>query len=224
MRYTRKTIISSGSDKKNIIAAILMILAINTSIAQTKLGIKLSSSIIHQRVSYQDDTVHIGQGANAFSPSFTLFADIPFSENYYFTTGVGYISKRVNLNVASVDDNIVHPKSYNVQYLTLPATLKLYTNEIALDKKLYLQVGPVFDVALHTREIQHDFKLVESFQPIDVTLLFAGGMEIQMAPQTTLQIGLSYRRGLLSIVKSYHGAPDADIKNDLYGLDLAVKF
>jgi len=210
---------------KYFVAASLVILAINASVAQTKLGLKLTSSIITQRISYDNDSIGITNGSNAFIPSVTLFADIPLSKNYFFSTGVGYISKRINLKANLSNDINPYSKSYNIQYVQIPATLKLFTNEVALDKKLYFQFGPIFDIAVHTKEKNQSLSLINEFRPLDVTLLFGAGIELQLAPNTAMQIGINYSRGLVNIVS------DADfddeyliIKNDLYGIDVAIKF
>ena len=209
---------------KYLIAASLVILVLNASLAQTKLGIKLTSSIITQRISHSNDSIGIGKGSNAFVPSVALFADFPVSKNYFFSSGIGYISKRVNLTVSEPGDHNSQSKSYNIQYVQLPATLKLYTNEIALDKKLYFQFGPVFDIAVHTKENNPDYSVIKEFQPIDITLLFGAGLEIQLAPNTAMHLGINYSRGLVNIVSKSDVDGDLVIKNDLYGIDIAIKF
>lgn len=210
---------------KCFIAASLVILVINASIAQTKLGLKLTSSIISQRISHSYDSIGISNGSNAFNPSVSLFIDLSLSRNYFFSTGIGYISKRVNLKVNGFDDNLSQLKSYTVQYIQLPATLKLYTNEIALDKKLYFQFGPLIEISIHNKENKQNLKVIKRIQPVDITLLFGSGLEIQLAPQTAIQIGINYSRGLVNIVKETEFTDDnLVIKNDLYGIDIAIKF
>ena len=209
---------------KYLIAASLVILVINASLAQTKLGIKLTSSIITQRISHSNDSLGISKGSSAFVPSVTLFADFPLSKNYYFSSGIGYISKRVSLSVSEPGDRNSQSKSYNIQFVQLPATLKLYTNEIALDKKLYFQFGPIFDIAVHTKENNPDYPVIKEFKPIDITLLFGAGLEIQLAPNTAMHLGINYSRGLVNIVSNSEVDGDLVIKNDLYGIDIAIKF
>ena len=201
-----------------------MILVVNASIAQTKLGIKLTSSIISQRISSPDDFIEVEHGANAFIPSPALFADLPLSRNYFFSTGIGYISKRVNLKVHSPFEISSQSKNYNIQYLQIPATLKLYTNEVALDKKLYFQFGPVFDIAVHDKEKDKNISVIDEFNPLDITLQFGTGLELQLAPNTAVQLGISYGRGLINIVRSNSINEDLSVKNDLYGIEIAVKF
>ena len=210
---------------KYFVAASLVIFVINASNAQTKLGLKLTSSIITQRVSHNYDSINITNGSNAFNPSITFLIDIPFSSNYFFSTGIGYISKRVNLEINKSGDSYSQTKSYNIQYIQLPATFKLYTNEIALDKKLYFQFGPIIEIPLHKKENDNNSQVINKIQPVDITLLFGAGIEIQLAPQTALQIGINYSRGLINIVSESQFMDDnLVIKNDLFGIDLAVKF
>ena len=210
---------------KNYITASLVLLVINASFAQTKLGLKLTSSIITQRISYSHDSIAISNGSNTFIPAVTLFADMPLSKNYFFSTGIGYISKRINLKVNGFDDQISQTKSYTVQYIQLPATLKLYTNEISLDKKLYFQFGPLIEIAVHHKENNQNLQVISQISPIDITLLFGIGMEIQLAPQTAMQIGINYSRGLVNFAYTTD-LPNSNlvIKNDLYGIDIAIKF
>ena len=207
---------------KYFIAASLAILALNASIAQTKLSVKLTSSIINQRISHSADTIDIGSGSNAFVPSFHLCMDFPISKSYFISSGLGYISKRININ--QVAENSTNSLSYNIQYLQLPATLKLYTSEISLDKKLYFQFGPVFDIAVHTKENSSIASAITKFRPVDVTLLFSAGIDILVAPNTSVQLGINYTRGLVNIVSESTLTNSFSIKNDLYGIEIAIKF
>ena len=51
------------------------------------------------------------------------------------------------------------------------------------------------------------------------------GVEFQLGPHTALQVGLNYSRGLINIVKeASYDEMDLVIKNDLYGIDIAIKF
>jgi hypothetical protein len=209
---------------KYFISASLVILIINASIAQTKLGLQLTSSVISQRVTHSNDSIGISDGSNSFNPSIALLVDMPISGKYFFSTGIGYISKRVNLNVIETYPDSAHTKSYSIQYIQLPATFKLYTDDIALDKKLYFQFGPIIEIPISFKEKDQNFEVIKTIQPIDVTLLLGLGIEIQIAPQTAIGIGISYRRGLVNIVKETE-FPDDNlvIKNDLIGIDIIIK-
>lgn len=207
---------------KYFIAASLAILVLNASKGQSKLSLKLTSSIINQRISQSSDTTDFSNGSNAFVPSFHLGVDFPLSKSYYFSSGLGYISKRIN--IVQVIDNTSNSFSYNIQYVQIPATLKLYTNEIALDKSIYFQFGPVFDIAVHTKDKNAGYSPISKFRPIDITLLFSVGLEIQVAPNTAIQLGINYGRGLVNILSESELSDNITIKNDLYGIDIAIKF
>jgi hypothetical protein len=210
---------------KHLIIASLVILSVNVSHGQTKLGLKLNPAIITQRLTFPDDSSSIKKGPNSFNLSVMLFADIGITQNYFFNTGIGYTSKRMNLEYFQQDGVSTESKGYNVQYVQIPATLKLYTNEIALDKKLYFQFGPLIEVAVHNKETNQDVTIIDKFQPVDISLLFATGLEIQLAPQTAIQLGFNYTRGLINVAKSAaEGAEGMVIKNDLYSIEIAVKF
>lgn len=210
---------------KHLIIASLVILSVNVSHGQTKLGLKLNPAIITQRLTFPDDSSSVKNGPNSFNLSVMLFADIEITQNYFFNTGIGYTSKRMNLEYFQQDGASTESKGYNVQYVQIPATLKLYTNEIALDKKLYFQFGPLIEVAVHNKETNQDVTIIEKFQPVDISLLFAAGLEIQLAPQTAMQLGFNYTRGLINVAKnSSVGAEDMVLKNDLYSIDIAIKF
>lgn len=210
---------------KYFISASLVILLINASLAQTKLGIQLTTSVITQRITQSNDSIEVSNGSNSFNPSIALIADIPISSKYFFSTGIGYVSKRVKLNVYESTLDLTHTKSYNIQYIQLPATIKLYTDDIALDKKLYFQLGPIIEIPIHYKENDENYQVIETIQPIDIALLFGAGLEIQIAPQTSIGIGLSYRRGLVNIVKEPAFSDETlVIKNDLFGIDIIVKF
>jgi hypothetical protein len=210
---------------KHLIIASLVILSVNVSHGQTKLGLKLNPAILSQRLSVADDNYLIQKGPNSFNLSAMLFADIRMTQNYFFNTGIGYTSKRMNLKFFQQDNASSESKGYNIQYVQIPATLKLYTNEIALDKKLYFQFGPLVEVAVHNKETNQDVMIIEKIQPVDISLLFAAGLEIQLAPQTAVQLGFNYTRGLINVAKSTaESAEGLVIKNDLYSIEIAVKF
>ncbi len=210
---------------KILLVASLVILSINVSHAQTKLGLRLNPGVITQRISYTNDGNTVGNGSNAFNFSALLFADFEMSSNYFFNTGVGYTSKRMNINYQQQGEPNSFTKNYNIQYVQIPATLKLYTNEISLDKKLFFQFGPLIEIAIHNKESKQELPVIEQFRPLDISLLFATGLQFQLAPQTAIQIGFNYTRGLINVVKSSaDGIGDLTIKNDIYALDLSLKF
>lgn len=208
---------------KIFIAAMLTILMHNVATAQTKLGIKITPSVISQRIANPSDTSGIGQSSAQFSLPMMAVADFNIGKNYYFATGVGFISRRMRYDKQY--DPGEESIDLRVQYLQVPVTLKLYTDEVALDKRLYFQFGPVVEFKLHERIVQGS--LPEDFTPGggNITMLFAAGMNVLVSPNTAIEVGLNYSRGLINIFE-YTGMNEdiPDARSDLYGIDITVKF
>ncbi|MDZ7608668.1 MAG: outer membrane beta-barrel protein [Cyclobacteriaceae bacterium] len=203
--------------------AMLVILLNNVADAQTKLGIKVTPSVVSQRITNPMDTAGINPANARLSFPMMAIADICIGKNYYFSTGVGFISRRMRFEklYATEDETI----DLRVQYLQIPATLKLFTDEVALDKRLYFQFGPVVEFKLHERTVQGS--LPEDFVPGggNITMLFAAGMNVLVSPNTAIEVGLNYSRGLINIFE-YSGMTEdiPNVRSDLFGIDITVKF
>lgn len=91
--------------------------------------------------------------------------------------------------------------------------------------RIYFQVGLTLDVNIMEDNITEDATYIQNFRNFDSSVLLASGLEYRIGYSTTVYGGLSYRRGLVNVVKD----PGANIgeviiKNDLLSLDLGVKF
>jgi hypothetical protein len=208
---------------KTFTVAMLVILLNNVADAQTKLGIKLTPSVISQRITNPTDTSGFNQANARVSFPMMAVADICIGKNYYFATGVGFISRRMRYEkpINPGDETI----DLRVQYLQIPVTLKLFTDEVALDKRLYFQFGPVVEFKLHERIVQGS--LPEDLMPGggNVTMLFAAGMNVLVSPHTAIEVGLNYSRGLINIFEDTGMNEDIpDARSDLFGIDITVKF
>lgn len=144
-----------------------------------------------------------------------LNADFFFAENYAFSTGLWYTIRRsafTNLPAGPAGQTALSGKSeYNLQYLQFPVALKLYTNEVSTDMRVYFQLGGTFDVKLAEKEKDRDSNYLwmssESqnknvYKPVDVSLLLGSGIELQMGENTTFFGGLTYNRGLINVMNS----------------------
>ena len=137
--------------------------------------------------------------------------------------GIGYTSKRMNLKVNSLYGNLQYTNTYHLQYIQLPALFRLYTSEVALDKRLYFLFGSVIEVLIHRRETNPEVPILEYIVPIDIPLYLGMGMEIQVGARTAIRIGANYQRGLIN-VRDLSPIGGHVIKNDIYALEFAVKF
>jgi len=95
----------------------------------------------------------------------------------------------------------------NLQYLQIPVALKLFTNEVAPDVKLYFVVGGTAGIKIQEKKISYKDETNLFIEPAlgkgysfgDVGLLLGAGAEYRLGESTTLFGGLSYNRGLINV-------------------------
>jgi hypothetical protein len=193
--------------------------------SQIQMGFKLSPVISGNRVDIETDDVSVDSDGSAVRFSFGPIADFSLdaNENYYFSTGFWLTSKRAGISYSDGVDRIT--QSYNLQYIQLPATLKFYTNEVGLDKRIFFQFGPTFDIKVSEKLKDGDRsqKVIEDFRFFDMTLYMSAALEYQLGQTTRIFGGISYSRGLINAASD---AINDDIiyKNDYFGIELGVMF
>ncbi len=190
-----------------------------SAVAQNRVGLKFSPNLSFNRVSSDSDVNSYstnGVGARfIFGPTFDYF----LAENYYIGTGIFYAPKRVGVQANNVE------RSYNLQYIQIPATLKLYTNELSLDTRLYFQLGGILEFKINEKANDEGPQIVNSFTPIDFATTLGMGIEYHLGINTTFYGGLSYNRGLINVVSKRGDLYDKfNIKNDLLNLDIGIRF
>ncbi len=209
--------------RKNTIFLVLSLLLVSSpAFSQFELGLQLSPSLSFNRI--DDDEASVGLSTNGVGGRIaaSLIADFYLRENYYLHSGISFVPKRVGIEDA--DNNI--EESYRLQYLQLPAAIKLYTNEVALDMRLYFLVGLTLDVKILEDELSDEVRYVQDFRPIDANVMVASGLEYRIGYSTTIYGGFSYRRGLVNVVKNQFepNVGNIIIKSDMLSLDLGIKF
>ncbi|MEM6737293.1 MAG: porin family protein [Bacteroidota bacterium] len=202
---------------KQIFFFILLILGTILS-AQTKLGLKLSPVIASNRVT--NDAQTLENDGSVLKLSVGLVVDKPLSDSYFLSTGLIYIPKR-----AAFRTNSAASEEYTLQYLQIPTTLKLFTNEIAPDVKVYFQVGGALEIKVFDEADEPNFNTVEKFNTADFSVIVGSGVEYRAGINTTIFGGISYQRGLANTVnETIGGADDLKIRNTIVSIDLGVKF
>jgi hypothetical protein len=220
---------------KKLFLAVCCLLMTSSAFAQWEIGIKLSPSIASNRVVAPKDfnfsalnaKTHFGGGVTA---------DYFFGENYAFSTGLIYNAKGagVKYNYTSGSKILQGEDEFGIQYLEIPVTIKLYTNDIATDTRLYFQAGGSLDPRISAKvngeklDAASD-KFTGHFNLIDISALFGLGAEMQMGESTKIFGGFSYHRGLVDIDDFYEKKENFDnknieIKSSYVALDLGLKF
>jgi len=226
--------------KKILLSLLVLAAAAPTASAQFEIGLKVSPSITSLRAESPADRAFASDGSKA-SFGGGLVVDYFFGENYAFGTGLLLTGKG---GTVSYRDGGILPQptatikqKISMQYLEVPLTVKLFTNEVATDTRLYFQVGGSLNVPIGTRINDSKFyvdpatlketKASAHTTFYDADALVGLGAEHQLGQSTKVFAGLSYHRGLFNIDSYFNddrGFKDVIIKNSSFNLDLGIKF
>lgn len=226
---------------KKLLFTLLALAGSSTAFAQVEIGLKLSPSITSLRTDAPSAS-KFENGDTKLSLGGGLLVDYFFGENYAFSTGLFLTGRGGTFTYSDrggvSGQSFTAKQKFNVQYLELPATVKLFTNEVSPGTRVYFQVGGALAVPVGTR-INGEKRYVDQYNSketkasdhikfIDANVLAGAGVEYQLGANTKLFGGLSYHRGLVNI-NSYFGderndIKDVVIKNSEVALDFGIKF
>jgi len=197
-------------------------------IAQPKLGLKFSPSFTSSRVVHLSDTIQFSNGENVFKFSLGLMVDHQFTETYYFSSGLFFVPKQVAFNIEPDPGHSYKNQTevYDLQYLQIPVTLKLFTNELTPAMALYFQVGGSLDINIFNQPQQRAYTLIREFRTLDTNVLLGMGGEYRVGINTILFAGFTYQRGLSNIVRTTNPKLEDGfaIRNTVLMIDFGIKF
>ncbi|MEM9390632.1 MAG: porin family protein [Bacteroidota bacterium] len=211
---------------KYVLVIWLSLVSIISANAQFKLGIQFSPTLSTNRIEANSDSLNLDTDGTGLRMALGPIIDYQIKDNYYFSSGLLFVSKRVGVEATRVDGSgLPNRETYSLQYLQVPISLKLFTNEVSIDKKFYFQMGTTMEFAIDEKSKEDENFLIEDFALFDASLLLGFGLEYRLGVNTTVFGGFSYHRGLFNVV-SDQVALDTDLrfKNDYLGLDMGIKF
>lgn len=205
---------------KRYILILLFLIGSATAFAQIKVGLQLSPTLSFNRVNDENPNLNFSSDGVGGRIIAGAIVDYMLRENYFVSSGLFFVPKRVGIR-----DNAADPveEAYKLHYLQIPATMKLFTNEVALDTRVYFQAGFALDIKLKEDKLSEEVKYVEDFGFADASLLLSTGAEYRYGYNTILFGGFSYRRGFGNVARNAT-VNNLVIKNDLFSLDLGIKF
>lgn len=211
---------------------ILIGIASFTIQAQSKLGIKFSPSIATNRISLIDSLYDVEPAGSQFKFSMGLIYDHEITETYYFSTGIIFVPKYVGFEVSEETDQPTSNytkepmEEYRLNYLQVPVSLKLFTNEVQPDTRIYFQVGMAAEFKVFNEQLEEEYDLIEEFKGFDSSVLFGTGVEFRAGINTTLFGGFTYQRGLANVIKTetWGFQEELHLRNTVVSLDLGLKF
>jgi len=214
-----------------------------------KMGFKFSPGFL---INYVDASKNFkGFDSNGVNVRLSLgpVVDMYITDKYAFSTGLWYTVKSVNysmhggfyenelfkMNPLTVDEVRGTGANFNLQYLQLPLTMKIFSDQIVQDLPVFLQFGGTLDLKIAEKALdktrnalfQYQQRL-ESSQSIfalgDIGLLVGiGGEKLLNRGGDAFFFGIQYQRGLTEINRDRSFA-DLVTKNGAFYLDFGVKF
>jgi len=216
--------------KKLLLSAIFALFLISTSQAQVgdyRIGITVGPTISYVRTSTDGNSTSVERDGSQVKFLLGAFVDVPFKDNYYFHMGINYAgrSTKIILDDPAFFGGTPTSASYDHEYLQVPALLKLYTNEIMLDTKLFFNFGIIPEIRLNTTNKVDGINPITQFQSFDISGNFGGGIERAIGVNTNVFAALNYNIGFLNQVKEQTNAlDDLKIKNNLIAIEFGIKF
>lgn len=223
---------------KKLAFLLLFLCSTSTAMAQMEIGLQFSPTITSNRFIAEDR--HGFENSNsALRVGVGVVGDYFFSNNYAFSTGLMYRSKGSKISYTylpqPIDEQpmqaVRETDELTVQYLEIPLTLKLFTNEVAPDVVLYFQVGGALGAKVSgqvdQKKVINNQKSAKRFNLFEASAVLGTGAEMQLGQSTKIFGGLTYLRGLSNIDKHYGkflNDKNIAIKNNGVSIDVGVKF
>ena len=120
---------------------------------------------------------------------------------------------------------------YNLQYLQIPLTVKMYANNIGPDLRGYIQCGGLLDIKLAEKALDPTTNALYKFANaggsyqrqygfMDFGVLLGAGVQYKINNVNAVNVGLSYQRGLVNVFR----ADELESRNNTVALELGFKF
>ncbi|GAB4397934.1 MAG: hypothetical protein OHK0053_15460 [Microscillaceae bacterium] len=196
--------------KKHFVRLLLVLALGSLGWAQAqdvKIGLTFSPTISFIQASNEGSSDVSSAGAALrfnFGPVFDFNIK---DDKYYFSTGLIYVTKRANLEFSSALGT--SELNYNLQYLQIPLTMKLYTNEIISGGRIFFQLGPALELKIAEKDKTEDSDDPIDFTVIDTPIILAAGMEFDLG-ENKLFGSIGYQRGLINAYDRDKDNPDDD--------------
>lgn len=235
--------------KKALLILAAATLAAPTMNAQDDAGVRFGIKLAPNMSWLKSDTKGLENDGSKIGFTFGLVTEFPIGSagNYRFSTGLflnnvgGKFKESYSDTLAGQPFNKDLASDFKLQYVQVPLTMKLMTNEIGY-MRYYGQIG--FDAAFNIRakgdlEIPainssgdftgiialEDEDVKDVVQPFRASLIVGAGLEYNFSGSTTVQVGVNYNNGFTNILKKYEvDAKKAKLLQNYLELNLAVFF
>lgn len=161
-----------------------------------------------------------------------------FKDRYSLSSGLWYTIHRSGYKIPGQFGQTiwdpgakVQQSSYNLQYLQIPASVKMYANNLFPNARFYIQTGGLINIKLAEKALDPArnalFQFAEDggnysrqYSRGSLSLLLGTGIQYRLNQSQALLLGVSYQRGLTDVAR----ARNLVSKNHAVSLDLGLKF
>ncbi len=198
-----------------------------------RFGVKVQPALAWFRVDAPDEPNFKSDGM-PFGFGYGLITDFNFTERYTFSTGIE-IAYRGGKTVYTYSENNVNytqRTKLSLQFVEIPLTLKLHTNEIGYIT-YFFQAGLSPGYAIRTRAeievndvvIDDNANYSDKINEFNLSMILAAGAEYSLGGSTSLMFGITFNNGFLDLIddKGFNGAEVKGNSNYL-ALTLGVLF
>lgn len=213
--------------RKSLLFLSFILVGALACLSQTKLGLKFSPLFSSHKISLKSDQLEVFQGKTATRMSIGLIVDHPFTDTYFLSSGLIYLPKRVSINLEEEDGGTAptNPfESYDLNYLQIPLSLKLFTNEIAPEISLFFQVGLILEFKIFDQALNEDYEFISKFNFFDTAAIIGTGIEYRLGINTIFFTGISLQKGLINIINRTNPEYPLVIRNQIVSIDVGMKF
>ena len=194
--------------------------------AQVKLGVHFSPGISYSRFETDSDTLQLESKASGLRFVSGIVIDYEFAQNYYLSTGINFETRKAGYRVTGPKPSNF-TDTYNLQYVQIPVALKLYTNEIAIDKEIYFKAGGSFSFKVDDNLNAKNNTLISKARFFDVGVNLGAGLEMGLGTNTSAFGGLYFQNGLINMANEHvelDNNSKLSLKSSMIGLEIGIKF
>ncbi|MDF3078118.1 MAG: PorT family protein [Sphingobacteriaceae bacterium] len=145
--------------------------------------------------------------------SYGVIGDFGFAKNYFFSSGLTLTTVGSTLDVTLNGNQKI---DYKIQYIEIPLTLKLKSNEAPV--RYYGQFGLDAGITTSTKHSITQLSIPNHANTLRMGLLIGGGTEWHLTQNMNVLTGVSYNKGFTKVFDS------PETKNSFVTLNLGVFF
>ncbi|HEY0977340.1 MAG TPA: porin family protein [Flavobacteriales bacterium] len=229
---------------KNVTAALVLSLFIGSTVhAQDDRSVRLGIKLAPNMGFLSPDTKGLSSDGSRLGFTFGLMSDFMLgtNKNYAFSTGLylNNVGGKLKQNVAYIVDGQAREGALSselkLQYIEVPLTIKLLTNEIGYMRYFgQLGFGPAFNIAAKATttvpqgsgiEAMDDEDFQDNIALFRASLVVGAGLEYNFSGNTSLMAGVNYSNGFTNTLNDLEvDGKNAQAKQHYVELNVGVFF